>query len=201
MTELFSYNQERLSLQQAIQLPLEKGTYGLFYTPTQCQFGYYNGEKISDAYDKSLDLSQVFEARIFNSNAELRWLREPSTDGLGNAVYLSDKKAKLKDWKQQPTLSDLTIHNNHYLLWGEYWQTENLANTWSCLATARIGKLLVPVANLQKNQRIILKTQEYFGLPRDADGKLSLAGEHGNKVVVEERWLSLEACKSPCQGE
>ena len=194
MTELFNYQQKGLSLQQAIQLPLTEETYGLFYTPKQCLFGRLDGDTIRDSQDKEVNLKQIYEARIFNPSVELRWLKSLSTDGLGSAVYLFEKPAETKkNWEQLPTLNDLSNHENHYLLWGEHWQTENLAENWSCLATSRIGKLLVPIANLEK-QRVVLKTREYFGLPRNADGKLTLAGEHGNKVVVEERWLSLETC-------
>jgi CRISPR-associated protein (TIGR03984 family) len=188
--ELFSYQKEGLSLQEAIQQPLAEGTLGLFYTPAQCQLGRWDNGEIRDARDKVLAIEQVFEARLFHPSLELRWLRDPSTDGLGNAVYLCENQRD-NGWQQQQTLCDLSVQNNQYLLWGEYWKLDNLAKGWSCLAAARIGKLLVPVANLQKNQRVVLKTREYFGLPRDADGKLTLAGEHGNNVVVEERWLSL----------
>ncbi len=190
MTKLFSYQQEQISLEEATQLSFSINDYGLFYTPTQCLFGRWDGDKIRDATDKPLDLEQVFEARLFNSNVELRWLKGFTPDNLGNAVYLFEQPtANNKNWIQQPTLSNLKTHENQYLLWGEYWQADNLAENWSCLATSRIGKLLVPVANLQKNQRVILKTREYFGLPDN------VAGEHGNKVVIEERWLSLDLYK------
>jgi CRISPR-associated protein (TIGR03984 family) len=187
MTELFSYQQPEISLAEAMQLPLPT-SYGLFYTPTQCLFGLWDGKKISDAQDKPIDLEQVFEAHLFNSNLELRWLKGFNPDNLGNAVYLFENTQKNKlNWEQLPTLNDLSIHENQYLLWGEYWQADDLAANWSCIATSRIGKLLVPIANLQKNQRVVLKTREYFGLPDN------VAGEHGNKVVLEERWLGLEA--------
>lgn len=204
MIELLIYQKSASTLQEVMQLPLEIGTIGLFYTPQQCQFVRYDNGEIRDANGNLFKLEQVFEARLFHSNAELRWLRDPNTNGLGRAVYLFENTKNMfsfdePDW-QLHTLSNLTVHKNHYLLWGKQWQyndknsqNQRLDQGWSLLANAQIGKLPVPVPNLQKNQRIRLKTREYFGLPHDANGKPTLAAQHGNQVVVEERWLSLEA--------
>ncbi len=205
MAELVYYQHAGITLQNVIELSLAKGSIGLFYTPTQCQFGRWEeSAQISDAHGKPFALEQVFEARLFHEQAELRWLREPNTDGLGRAVYLFDEANKAPDWQgwqRAEPLNELSINANQYLLWGEQWQASDQANeiddfdqnNWSMLATARIGKWFVPVPGLKKNQRVRLKTQEYFGLPRDPDGKLTLAGQHGNQVVIEERWLSLKA--------
>jgi len=195
VTELYTYHKDKLSLTEVVQLPLAEGTLGLFYTPKQCQFGRWDNGKISDAEGNPLVLEQVFEARLFHPTAELRWLREPSTDGLGSAVYLFDNKPKTQTtfngWQTQ-TLNDLTLQTNQYLLWGENWEMADSTAGWSALAGVRIGQMWVPLQNLEKNQRVCLKTLEYVGLPCHADGKLTLAGEYGNQVVVEERWLSLE---------
>lgn len=197
MSELYSYQKDQLPLQELIQLPLASGTLGLFYTPARCQLGRWEDGKLSER-GKALALDQVFEARLFHPSAEWRWLRDPSTDNLGDAVCLFDSESdapinlKKAGWQLQPSLNDLSVQENHYLLWGEYWKVDNLVEGWSCLADARVGELFVPLPNLQPNQRVRLKTLEYFGLPRDADGKLTLHGQHGNYVVVEERWLCLE---------
>ncbi len=86
MTKLFSYQQQEISLQKSIQRPLATGSYGVFYTPTQCLFGRWDGNQILDAQDKPLDLEQVFEAHVFNPDIELRWLKGFANDNLGNAV-------------------------------------------------------------------------------------------------------------------
>ena len=195
--KLSTYCKSDLALEKVLELQLTEETIGLFYTPNQCLFGRWKAGKICDAQDKEIALAQIFEARLFDSTAELRWLRNPSTDGLGNAVYLFDNHSNLsfnEDGWENETLDELTSQENHYLLWGKYWpsKAENLAPGWACLAASRIGELFVPVPNLnQKEQRVCLKTQEYLGLPRNAKGSLTLAGKNGNQVVVEERWLGL----------
>lgn len=196
--ELSIYRQENVSLETVPAIPFAEDTVALFYTPNTCQFGRWKEGNIFDAEDKAIALEQVFEIRLFAKTAELRWLRDPSTDGLGNAVYLFDEHSEAlfngEGWEKE-TLNNLTGQENHYLLWGKYWpsENENLANGWGCLAASRIGELFVPVPDLnQKEQRVRLKTREYFGLPRNANGSLTLAGQHGNQVVVEERWLGLE---------
>jgi len=200
--DLSTYRKENISLESVIQLPLAEETVGLFYTPNQCQFGRWKGGEITDAQDKIIALKDIFEARLFHETAEMRWLREPNTDELGTAVYLFDTQPSFKGegW-QKEILSELTKGENQYLLWGEYWNTQQeLAAGWSCLATARIGELFIPEPNLQKrNQRVVLKTLEYFGLPYDAEGNLTLHGEQGNQVVVEERWLNLETYDVSCK--
>lgn len=197
MTELYTYHKDSLPLQEVIQLPLAAGTLGLFYAPKQCQFGRWENGTVSDAQGHPFALEQVFEARLFHPTAEVRWLRDPYSNGLGRAVYLMDKEHQNqtaftgKGWQTQ-TLGGLVPQDNQYMLWGEHWETDDSTAGWSALATTRIGKLPVPLPNLTKNQRVCLKTVEYVGFSCHADGRLTLAGEYGNQVVVEERWLTLE---------
>jgi CRISPR-associated protein (TIGR03984 family) len=203
--ELSTYCKNGLSLEKVLELPLTEETIGLFYTPNQCFFGRRKAGKICDAQDKEIALAQIFEARLFDSTVELRWLRDPGTDGLGQAVYLFDDhfKPSFEEGWEKKILDKLKSQENHYLLWGKHWDSKaaNLANGWACLAASRIGELFVPVPDLkEKEQRVRLKTREYFGLPCNADGSLTLAGQHGNQVVVEERWLNLEICDVSHKG-
>ncbi len=197
MVKLSTYHKDDLALEEIIQLPLSKGTIGLFYSPSRCQFGRWDSGQISDASGKPFALEEVFEARLFHPMAEVRWLRNPSTANLGRSVYLfeSSSQFKGKGWQKKAPLSNLTVKENEYLLWGLSWKVNDLDKNWSCLAAARIGRLPVPLPNLQEKQRVRLKTVEYIGLPRDAEGQITRIGQYGNQVIVEERWLSLEVFK------
>ena len=168
MTELYTYHKDQLSLSEVIQLPLAKGTLGLFYAPKQCQFGRWDNGKISDAQGQPFALGQVFEARLFHPTAEVRWLREPYSDALGRAVYLMDNEHKSqtafkgKGWQTQ-TLNNLSLQNNQYMLWGDYWETDDSTEGWSALATTRIGKLSVPLPTLAKKSASLLKNAGICG--------------------------------------
>jgi len=152
--------------------------WGLLYSPERCFFIKVNNGKIELHKEENINLRSVFEVRIFNEQAELRWLNE--LNGMGKAVLLSDVAINI--WK------DVDLHKikvidkliQRYLLWGEGTGT-NIGEHWSRLSTARIGKLDVPTPDVQTQERVRIKVCEY----------LSIIDEHGNTSVVEERLLNL----------
>jgi len=153
----------------------------LLYTPKNCQFATFTEGRLCVATEEiSRDqLAQIFEARIFNQDYELRWLNQ--RQGQGKSVLLWDKeeleatKQNLK--KQTPIIRTL---DQTYALWGEGTGISP-SEGWSRLAAARIGKLDVPIKQLSAKQRVYLKTREY--LKQDE--------RYGNVSVAEERLLSL----------
>jgi CRISPR-associated protein (TIGR03984 family) len=59
-----------------------------------------------------------------------------------------------------------------------------MSDGWSELAAARIGALAVPIGGVGKNQRVQLRGVEYV-----------VGREHGNAVVLDERFLKLEVAR------
>lgn len=161
-----------------------EGAIALLYSPRDCQFARLRCQddtvQFLDHEDQPIDVSKVFEARIFNDQAELRWLNQEC--GKGRSVLLSEQEKRLQDYEAIDTLADLEHLDQHYLLWGEGWtKPEQWSEQWGRLTLARIGTIPVPIANLQQSNTVALKVREYLG-----------ADDYGNLSVVEERLLGLE---------
>lgn len=168
-----------------------EGAIALLYSPRSCQFARLvwseNQLVLMNPKNQSVDLSDVFEARIFNSEAELRWLNQ--FNGTGQAVLLSEDEKSLDGYKSVEALTDLESLPQTYLLWGEGWTKPNTwGEEWSRLTLARIGSLPVPISGIERKERkqfVGLKVREYLK-----------ADDYGNTSVVEERLLGLEEEKS-----
>ena len=152
---------------------------GLFYSAVKCQFGKVSGAVVSDENSTSLDLAGVFEARIFNNVAELRWLN--LSGGKGRAVLLSQADIKNYLTADAESIQAIEMIDSQYLLWGEANENRKIGAGWSWLSSARIGKLAVPIADLNSKERVKLRFREYLG---ECD-------DYGNVAVVEERLIGL----------
>ncbi len=127
----------------------------------------------------------VFEARIFNRDAELRWLH--TGRGLGTAVILSESPnpcARLAG-PLDPLTATGTIENR-YLLWGRplgpHDEAAPTGPVWVRLAEARIGLLDVPLPRApRRDECVFLRTVEY----------VTTEPAHGNSFVAEERLVGL----------
>jgi CRISPR-associated protein (TIGR03984 family) len=186
---LYFYRSNELTLSDIINkhLALLKDSIALLYSPQTCQFAKLEtngnltnsqsqGNEIELGYQKGL----IFEARIFNSDYELRWLNDKG--GLGKSVLITEQK--LTDISEDQELSYLDTIEQKYLLWGEKAKTNaNIDENWQRLTTARIGKLDVPInQTLSDKQRVYLNTVEY----------LNVVDDFGNVSIVEERLINLE---------
>ncbi|NJP12383.1 MAG: TIGR03984 family CRISPR-associated protein [Cyanobacteria bacterium CRU_2_1] len=178
------------ALNAECSVALLENAVALLYTPRSCQFARYQNGTLLDAEEQAVDFDPVFEARVFNSKAELRWLNE--TAGLGRAVLLSEDET-LPEFEQsvldRPTKSPLSAVRTipqRYLLWGKGHEPAIESDTWSILSEARIGQLRVPVGQLKAGQTVYLQAIEY----------LAEVDCFGNVAVVEERLLGLEVSKS-----
>jgi CRISPR-associated protein (TIGR03984 family) len=181
-TKLHWSSQDSIKLKEAIQEPNLKNAIGLFYSPNWCKFGIIK-EGIVKNLNETLNLDSVFEARIFNEECELRWLN--FSGGLGKAVLLSENPEKANSFRDKnETLNYLEKLEQTYLLWGEGTDKEIDAG-WSKLATARIGKLDVPIEGITRTQGVQLVSKEYLG---EID-------KFGNVAVVEERLIKLQSIK------
>jgi CRISPR-associated protein (TIGR03984 family) len=203
-TKLFISRAEKKTLAEAVTSyvaafngKFEKAV-ALLYAPHECFLAVVdkNGklwgiDRDSKSHDQAkIDVTQqaIFEARVFNESAELRWLNE--ADGKGAAVVLSESNEKKFFDKEAeaflPSRKELVGRiDQTYLVWGQ--STGASQNDWTQLAEARIGSFFVPVDGITKaNQRAQFTAFEYLG--EYEDGNVAVAEERliGIKVAVTE---------------
>lgn len=190
MKPLYGRANKQMTLPAALTACLSvlaiKKAVALLYTPQHCELAVLENGVLCQSDGEAVDLTKVFEARVFNEDAELRWLNEQ--DGIGRAVLLSDKELTVDQLDKDASLSVLDEQlEQTYLLWGEGIDPKKagLPAAWSRLTTARIGKLDVPVSGVGKSERVQLRVKEY----------LAVCDLHGNVAVVEERLLKLEVAQ------
>ncbi len=203
---LYGRARNDLTLQEALEAawPMFEGqqAIALLYSPRICIFARLEGKDLRDHKGRQVNLAEIFEARIFNRDAELRWLNQ--SGGKGRAVLLTQPElpsACKANLPEDVSFVALKTLDQTYLLWGEG-TTIKSENGWSLLTTARIGRLEVPLNGVRANKRVHLHALEYLA-EVDAEGKIIDAGSelvreeekllrHGNVAVVEERLLYLE---------
>jgi len=140
----------------------------------------HNGRVLSRGDEP--DLTEIFEARIFNERAELRWLH--TGDGRGRAVLLSEDAAALSaDFPERDgTVHAAEVLEGQYLLWG---RVVGGGDGWTALAAERIGTIHIPVDIPRQPEYAALTTREYVA--RDP--------RHGNAYIAEERLLRFVSTK------
>lgn len=198
-----------LTLQEALEVaqPMFEGqqAIALLYSPRKCSFVRLEGERLRDSQGEQVDPVGVFEARIFNRDAELRWLNQ--SGGKGRAVLLTQAELSFDFQASLPedvSFTALKTLGQTYLLWGEG-TTIKSHNGWSLLTTARIGRLEIPLDGVRAHERVHLHALEYLA-EVDAAGKIvdALSApateeekplRHGNIAVMEERLLYLEVAR------
>jgi CRISPR-associated protein (TIGR03984 family) len=142
--------------------------------------------------DGPADLSEVYHARVFDEQRELRWWHDGA--GLGRAVVLAEDTAALANGDGQP-LDPVhavdVIDDGGYLLWGH--TTGGGAPGWTALATTRIGTLHAPLAAKAETGggRVRLAVREY----------VAVEPVHGNAYVAEERLLRLHHVTQVQEGQ
>ena len=191
-TTLFVHDRDRVSLAEALAEFTNVGgaaAVGLLYSPQSCEFAALASGELRGSDGQPVDLSMVFEARIFSQVAELRWLNDPGRGQRHRAAIDAERghsESLGAPWRVNLTNAVDTLSQT-YLLWGEGTECRNykgrpLADGWSLLGTARIGALAVPVAGVNgRNQRVLLNTIEYL-----------VEVDYGNVVVRDERLIALE---------
>lgn len=124
-----------------------------------------------------VDLSTVYEARVFTADVELRWVEA------GYAVVLTENASLLPVSFDEPveTLTTVAVLETGYLVWGE---VTAFAPGWTTLGSARVGTLSVPTTAAPTAGRVRLAAREYV-----------VADEaHGNAYVAEERLIGFGPC-------
>jgi CRISPR-associated protein (TIGR03984 family) len=175
VTQLFASSAETISLSDAIDRHSEElgsGAVALVYSPQACSIGSLDAGVIRGAHGV-LDMGTAFEARIFSTTTELRWLHV--RNGEGTAVIVSEQGTGT------PAFNSVDALDGTYLLWGTGTGREP-APGWSEVAESRIGALQIPLHGVPDGGRAVLRYREYIA---QEDG-------YGNAAVVEERLMGLE---------
>lgn len=151
---------------------------GLLYAPDACHFVRFSEGSLVDSWGSQVDLTKVFEAKIFNETYELRWLNQ--SRGSGRVVLLSEDP--LGDILQDSIVDLIAIDvlPQKYLLWGKGVDSNHSEN-WGSIASARVGSLTIPIGEIRQDSYVYLHSREYL---REVD-------EYGNVAVVEERLIKL----------
>ncbi|MFI6802169.1 type III-D CRISPR-associated protein Csx19 [Streptosporangium canum] len=181
MTTLYGAAAAGVTLARAIEAAGVAGGCALLTAPSAYHVARVEGGRcVTEA--GPVDLSTVYEARVFTAQVELRWVEA------GYAVLLTEDRSLLPPSFDGPVepLSAEAVLDVRYLLWGE---VKAFTSGWVALGSARIGTLTVPVATPFPQDRIRLVAREYVVADR----------VHGNAHVAEERLVGFApyAVESP----
>ncbi|MBY0523612.1 MAG: TIGR03984 family CRISPR-associated protein [Gemmataceae bacterium] len=184
--KLFIYTRQAVSLSEAMEgyrsgAGSERAT-AILYSPQRCLLAAWESGQFQGHAGQSIDTASVFEVRVFNETAELRWQSDAGPKQRQRAVILTEQdisKSLGATWLSRDQDCDDKLHQT-YLLWGQGTGT-TMAPGWSELATARIGKLAVPLNGVGRNQRVLLKSIEYLAAEK----------QHGNVTVLDERLVKI----------
>ncbi|MBF2087002.1 CRISPR-associated protein Csx19 [Thermoleptolyngbya sp. C42_A2020_037] len=193
-TKLYRQSDQDISLKDALNKVKElmPGAIALLYSPQACRFGKLESDgqvticcnSKQDWQEQHLDLSpeskaKVFEARVFNEQAELRWLSIPGRKGKAVLIAETDLGNGFADHREP--LTYLETLDQTYVLWGKR-LAQRTPEQWSILSAARIGSMSVPIsAGTSSQDTVILHSREYLG---EVD-------KYGNVAVQEERLVKL----------
>lgn len=184
MTKLYSWCRDAITLTDALQT-LAKPLTGFCMSPARFCFAHWQDTKQLQLGQDPPAINQIYEARFFNAELELRWLRDPAGDGTGMAVRLSESDINLADWQANVTLDVEPLPDSYRLMTGTLSTEIDEKTQWPLMNAPRHGKVAVPVKSSTTGGRLAYLVREYLG---PAPGK---AGEDGNRMVVEERIIEL----------
>ncbi|MEU1882053.1 CRISPR-associated protein Csx19 [Streptosporangium sp. NPDC020072] len=185
MTVLHAAAVTGLTLPRALEASGLDGGCALLTTPSAYRVASVTGGTCRTP-EGVVDLSAVYEARVFTGEAELRWTGE-------SAVLLAEDRASFPPAfdEEVEDLEALTTLDNHYLLWGVVDDSASPGPGWVALSSSRVGRLTVPMATAVPrseghHRRVRLLTREY----------VVVGDDHGNVHVAEERLIGFETYRA-----
>lgn len=144
-------------------------TFALLYASNKCFLCLVDKAGSIEVKGNKLNMEKVFEARIFNGKAELRWLK-----GFGEKIVSDETFTNDKNFVEK--------FDQNYLVWGE--KNASPHNGWTQFATARIGTFYLPeIINTNHAQ---FTAVEY----------LMAEEENGNVFVADERLTGITEVKN-----
>lgn len=159
MTDLYRYRAAGTGLSECLAGAFGgRRLIGFAQSPGRLLWLVWDGQRCDPS-----GLDQVYEARLFCEQGELRWLRDPESDGAGRAAWVSEQASAPTGFEPiAPALSDLDFVDGRIISYGEDFPGAEVPKTIGAYAL-----------------------REYIG---PAPGT---AGEDGNRVVVEQRILGI----------
>jgi CRISPR-associated protein (TIGR03984 family) len=192
-TKLFISAAPHLSLADAVasftkNFSTDIKHYALLYAPHKCFLAIVDRDNTFRNEKDLIDIKNVYEARVFNRTAELRWRNKEN--GFGKATVLCDTDSfeflntESKAFKTNIYGEDKELVGEikqTYLLWGE--SIDGSKNGWTRFAEARIGSFYVPVDGIgaSEKSRAQFRVIEYLGEYED-----------GNVAVCQERLCGID---------
>jgi CRISPR-associated protein (TIGR03984 family) len=185
--ELFIHTRQGLSLADALSAWAEVSgadrATAILYSPDRCELATLTAGSLQTFDGLPVDITRVFEARVFHETAELRWLDDPSVEPSRKAVILTETAIQLDGWQSSHPIKIRKKLDQDYLLGGRG-TGRPTTNGWSEIADAHAGVLHVPLTDVRKNQRVRLCSVEYV-----------IEADHGNAVIFDERLVRLEVAR------
>lgn len=158
-------------------------SFAILYSPNKCFLALFkNGQFYGE--NGAIDISNVFEARLFNKTAELRWLKDGD---MGTALILSEDE-QIKFDENVSSGKYQTIDQN-YLVWGQ--SVGIFKNGWTEFGTARIESFYVPLPNIAAQEYAKFTAVEY----------LKAEEKNGNVFVMDERLTGIKAYRPKGETE
>ena len=157
------------------------GAVALLYAPRWCKLCLLSLDGRLESDGRSLtedEMGDVFEARLFSSKGEVRWLARER--GKGKAVFLSEEDLDGFKGTDLAAVEAVAKLENSYVLWGTA-VGETADGNWSRLEEYRMGSLAVPLSGLAPRERVAIRSREYVACDDD-----------GNAYVAEELLVRLE---------
>ncbi|WP_066946570.1 type III-D CRISPR-associated protein Csx19 [Microtetraspora fusca] len=174
MTTLYGAAATGVTLPEALEAARLDGGCALLTTPSAYRIARVEAGGCVGVSGR-MDMSAAYEARVFTSTAELRWVES------GYAVLLTEDERLLpKSFGERvEPLAAVATLDSRYLVWGAVTSAEA---GWTSLTSSRVGSLAVPLAHAGEEDRVRLAAREYVVADR----------EHGNAYVAEERLIGFE---------
>ncbi|MDT3440479.1 CRISPR-associated protein Csx19 [Pseudofrankia sp. BMG5.37] len=147
------------------------GAVALLCTPVEYLVARVDATGGCNGSEGPLPLDDVFEARVFTADVELRWVRRGD---VGEAVLVGEGVVG-----GAPSV-ETDVIDSWYLLWGEHDERADVPDGWRALSAARVGVLWIPT-DLTSGGRARLRVREYVGYDR-----------FGNAYVLDERLCAIE---------
>jgi hypothetical protein len=114
MTSLYRYRRRDASLSDCLAaVAANAPLHGYCHSPRWTRFGACDGRGLltfagQESGAATAPLDQIYEARFFCDSGELRWLRDPESDGTGQGAWVSEVQGVPEGFESIDTLDGLT---------------------------------------------------------------------------------------------
>ena len=193
---LYSRAADGIGFSEALTHARMTGGIALLSTPAAFLVAAECGGERWITVDGEPAFDEVFEARVFTAQAELRWY--DNSPGRPRAVLLTEDAALLPSGpfdQDVPALRATETLESRYLLWGDPVSTDTSPREWSSWYSPRIGTVHLP--GLPIGPELPAKQQAVGDERMHLIGREYICCEprHGNAHVAEERLLRLEIAR------